>query len=144
MATHQKKHIQNRGDRELIFKDQSQEYATILSEVGDCRFEVQLLNGEKFKAKLTGSLIRGPNKQFVRKGDNVLIGKDINDTERDKWYIQHKYPSEDWKKLGKQGELKVIKTKEDTNVGGTAIVMEGEAVQETHQVDIDDDFIDNL
>lgn len=144
MATHLKKHTQNRGDRELIFKDKSQEYAVILNSLGEYRFEVQGLNGEKFKAKLTGNLIRGPNKQYVQKGDNVLIGKDINDTERDKWYIQHKYSSDDWKKLGKQGELKVIKTKEDTNVGGTAIVMEGEAVQETHQVDIDDDFIDNL
>ena len=144
MATHQKRYNQSRGERELIFKDKSQEYAVILAPVGEYRFEVQMLNGEKVKAKLAGNLIKGPNKTFVQKCDNVLIGKDINDTEKDKWYIQHKYSADDWKKLGKQGELKVVKTKEDTNVGGTAIIMEGEAEQETKEVDLDDDFIDNI
>jgi translation initiation factor IF-1 len=144
MATHQKKHTQNKGIRELIFKDKSQEYAVILASIGDYRFDCQLLNGEKFKAKLVGGLISGPNRTRICKGDNVLVGRDINNTEKDKWYIQHKYSSDDWKNLGKQGELTVIRVNNATEVSGTTILMDGDIEQENKVVEIDDNFVDNI
>ena len=74
MATHQKKHMQSRGTKELIFRDgkEGEEYAEVLKAIGDCRFECQFLNTEITQAKLAGALIKGPRKQRIVIGDFVV------------------------------------------------------------------------
>ena len=57
MATHQKKHIkQSKFKKELRFRNEhdDEEYATIISEKGDARFECRLLDGSIAIAKAKG------------------------------------------------------------------------------------------
>lgn len=143
MATHQKKHIQNKGVRELIFRDpkKGQEYAVITRLFGDFRYECQLLNGEKVKARAPGRLTKGPKKTVFLKDTYILIEKDFSTTEKDKWEIVHKYSNEDWNSLARQGEHKIIKNNENNEV---AIIMEGEADNNDAIEVIDEDYINNI
>lgn len=144
MATHQKKHMQVRGTKELIFRDEKEgeEYAEVLKSVGDCRFDCKFLNGETTKAKLAGVLIKGPKKQRVVPGDHVLLARSEATTEKDNYYIIHKYSSDDYKKLAKNGEFVQVNTNQD---GGTNVVMAGEATSKAvNEADVTDDFIDNI
>lgn len=144
MATHQKKHMQVRGTKELIFRDEKEheEYAVVLKSVGDCRFECKFLNGETTNAKLCGALISGPKKQRIVVGDNVLMKKSEATTEKNNYYIIHKYSQDDYKKLAKNGEFTQVNTKTD---GGTNVVMSGETVSKTiNEADVTDDFINDI
>ena len=144
MATHQKKHMQTRGTKELVFRDQKEgeEYAEVLKASGDCRFECTLLNGEKVTAKLTGVLIKGPKKQRVVAGDFVLLQLSGATTEKNTYYIIHKYSPDDKKKLAKNGELTMVSNNTE---GGTNVVMAGDANTQTiADADVTDDFIDNI
>jgi translation initiation factor IF-1 len=144
MATHQKKHMQIRGTKELIFCDEKagEKYAEVLKSVGECRFECKFLNDEKTNAKLAGNLIKGPKKQRIVPGDCVLLKLDESTTGKDNYYIIHKYSPDDKKKLAKNGEFVQVNTKQDT---GTNVVMAGEATTKTvNEADVTDDFIDNI
>jgi translation initiation factor IF-1 len=144
MATHQKKHMQSRGTKELIFRDEKEgeEYAEVLKAIGDCRFECQFLNTETTQAKLAGALIKGPRKQRIVVGDFVLLTRNQSTTEKDTYYIIHKYTSDDKKKLAKNGEFAQVNTNQD---GGTNVVMAGDATTKVvHDTDVTDAFIDNI
>lgn len=146
MATHQKKHVQKRCaiTKELITRDENlgEKYAEVVRPSGDCRFVCRLLDNSTTNAVLIGRLVKGPKKQRINIGDFVLIQALECHTEKEKYYIIHKYTPEEKKKLTKNGELAQVKTLE-TN--GTVVVMENEvsniSVVETL---IDDDFIDNI
>lgn len=146
MATHQKKHVQNRGTitKELIIRDESlgEKYAEVVRPSGDCRFVCRLLDSSTTNAVLIGRLIKGPKKQRINIGDFVLIQALECHTEKEKYYIIHKYTPEEKKKLTKNGELAQVKTSEDT---GTVVVMESEVSNiSVAETPIDDDFIDNI
>jgi hypothetical protein len=90
---------------------------------------------------LKGSLIKGPGKKRVDKGDLVLLEKDPTTTEKDKFVIIWKYSEEEKKKLTKMGELKgIAPTNEDTNLNnGTNIQFEGDNnVKEEEEINIAD------
>jgi len=141
MATHQKKHVQIKGTKELVLRDEKagEVYGDVLTPVGDCRFECQLLNGEKVIASLRGSLVKGPKKQFIKKEDFVLL----QITEDKTYYIIHKYSPDDKKKLARQGELNTIS---NTNEGGTKITMASDlgGAKAIDDDDIDDIFISSI
>jgi initiation factor 1A len=146
MATHQKKHVQKRGTntKELITRDESlgEKYAEIVKATGDCRFDCRFLDGSTTNAALQGRLIKGPNKQRVVAGDFVLLQALDCHTEKDKYFIIHKYSPDDKKKLAKNGELAQIRTSEEA---GTTVMMEGEVTNKVvAEAEIDDDFIDNI
>ena len=146
MATHQKKHVQNRGTitKELITQNESlgEKYAEVVRPTGDCRFDCRLLDGSTTNAVLTGRLVKGPKKQRINIGDFVLIQALECHTEKEKYYIIHKYTPDEKKKLAKNGELAQVKTSEDT---GTVVVMESEVSNiSVAETPIDDDFIDNI
>lgn len=142
MATHQKKHVKIRGTKELLTKEKGEEYGEVVDIEGGCRFKCQLLNTNTVLAKLAGRLIKGPNKQMIGKGDFVLLQLDTVTTEKDNYYIIHRYSPEDKKKLMKQGELTQIKNLNET---GTNVVMQGDVINNTiTEVDVDDVFIDNI
>jgi initiation factor 1A len=146
MATHQKKHVQKRGTntKELITRDESlgEKYAEVVRPTGDCRFDCQFIDGSTTNAVLAGRLVKGPNKQRIASGDFVLLQAIDCHTEKEKYYIIHKYSPDEKKKLAKNGELTQVRTSEEA---GTTVMMEGEvttkAVAET---EIDDDFIDSI
>lgn len=145
MATHQKKHIKNNNsNKELVFKsdEYSEEYAEIISARGDARFDIKFVtSGISGIARAKGSIIKGPKKQRLAKGDIVLIQSD-GSTNDEKYYIIHKYSPEDVKRLRKSGELAQIKTQ--SNIGAT-VAFEGDTIARAQEeVVIDDDFIANL
>lgn len=146
MATHQKKHVQKRGaiTKELITREDTlyEKYAEITRPTGDCKFDCRLLDGSITNATLVGRLVKGPKKQRINIGDFVLIQALECHTEKEKYYIIHKYTPEEKKKLIKNGELAQVKTTEDI---GTTVVMEGDVSNITiAETQIDDDFIDSI
>jgi hypothetical protein len=141
--THIKKHTQNRGINELIYKQGKEEYAyiEILNGGSPPRFVCRTLMDKTVNAYLKGSLIKGPGKKRVDKGDLVLLEKDPTTTEKDKFVIIWKYSEEEKKKLTKMGELKgIAPTNEDTNLNnGTNIQFEGDNnVKEEEEINIAD------
>lgn len=146
MATHQKKHVQKRCaiTKELITRDDTlyEKYAEITRPTGDCKFDCRLLDGSITNATLVGRLVKGPKKQRINVGDFVLIQALECHTEKEKYYIIHKYTPDEKKKLIKNGELAQVKTTEDI---GTTVVMEGDVSNITiAETQIDDDFIDSI
>jgi translation initiation factor IF-1 len=142
MATHQKKHNkQPKFKKELRFKnDHNEEYATIISEKGDARFECKLLDGSITIAKAKGSLSRGPKKERLLVDDFVLLQLD-ECTSVKKYYLIHKYSPEDKKNLKKMGELALFVDKTEKQED---IIFETDIVDEIDNVTIDDDFIANI
>jgi initiation factor 1A len=146
MATHQKKHVQKHCTitKELVTKDDTlhEKYAEITRPTGDCKFDCRLLDGSITNATLVGRLVKGPKKQRINIGDFVLIQALECHTEKEKYYIIHKYTPDEKKKLIKNGELAQVKTTEDI---GTTVVMEGDVSNITiAETQIDDDFIDSI
>lgn len=146
MATHQKKHIKNTGtkSKELLVKQEGEEYAEVLKAIGsDARFSCKLYDGNKeVTAKLTGRLIKGPHKQRIVTGDLVLLQLDESTSDK-KYFVIHKYSSDDKKQLAKNGEFKHITSTE--TVGETVVAMEDEVTNTvTINQEVDEDFIDDI
>lgn len=142
MATHIKKHIKrSKFSNELRFKKESEgeDYAEIISEKGDARFECKLLDGSIVISKAKGSISRGPKKEKLSKNDFVLLQKD-ECTSQKKFYLIHKYSPEDKKKLAKMGELTQIKESEDVMVAFEDDIVDAKI----NEVVIDDDFIASI
>ena len=147
MATHQKKHIKTNFNRELVLCSipEVEFYGQITNGKGDARFEVKLLESNMLiLAKLTGSLIKGPRKQRVNKDDFVLIQKNLDSN--DKYYIIHKYTTDDIKKLKKLGEIKMSKINiDDDDESGVDIIFDGDCLDNNiDEIEINDDFIANI
>lgn len=148
MATHQKKHVKNKGARVLEFKGKDQEYAHILKNNGGSPpiFDCQLLDGRSIQAFLPGRLQKkGSDYIFIKKDTKVLIEKDQCNTEK-KWHIVHIYKDDEWNALAKGGHLNIIKTVNNQTTTGTLIVTQNEAEQNRRdqEVEIDDSLIDNI
>ena len=149
--THQKKHVKRKNnDFILKIESENQEYAEVIAPKGCSRFEVRIIkNNEIINAKLRGSLSHGPGKQRIEKNNYVLIHLDKTTTDGDKYFIIHKYSSEDVKKLHKMGELAHFKLNNDNNNDDnnddnddffeTDIVS-----QKLDEIVINEDFINNI
>jgi translation initiation factor 1A len=86
--------------RDLIFKEEGQQYATVDKMLGDCR---TLLICEDGKNRL--GIIRGAmkKKEWIQPGDLVLVS--LRTFQDDKLDIIHKYNDEEMRKLKKKGYL---------------------------------------
>ena len=96
---------------------------------------------KSINAYLKGSLVKGPGKKRVDKGDLVLLEKDPTTTETDKYIIIWKYSEEEKKKLTKLGELKTISIINEaaSGGGGANIQFEGDVKQgEEEEINIED------
>ena len=139
MATHQKKHVKNKQSKYIEFilrsENDNEEYAEVVAAKGsDARFEVIIISsGLSVMAKAKGSLIKGPRKKKIEKGNIVLIQKDNTFTAEDKYYIIHKYDKPDVDNLEKSGEFKLMvpNSYSNDNIG-------------VNLDEIDDDFISNI
>ena len=140
MSTHQKKHVKKHGSlntKELIVKENNicEKYGEITSLLGNCQFNCRLLDGSTIKAKLRGKLKSGREKQRINIGDLVLIELSECTTEKNIYYIIHKYTPEHRKTLISKGELTQVKTTLDIE---TTVLMEGEIKnKETQNNEID-------
>lgn len=142
--THQSKHKKNTGSNELQYRQDGEEYATINGDKGNARFEVTLYaTNQVAMAKARGSIIRGPKKQRLEKGDLVLLQRDDNTTGSDKYFILLKYSQDEVKRLRKAGELTQIK--EANQEDKVTVAFENDIiVKKQEEIEIDDDFIANL
>lgn len=140
MATHQKKHIKTKGIRDFIEKLPGEEYAFIETPLGGAppRFLCRGIGNKEINTHLKSGLAKGPNRVRIVKGDLVLLEKDPNTTEKDKYIIIWKYTEEEKKKLLKSGALANLSPiNKDESGGGAVFVGEG-AEEEEKEINIED------
>lgn len=97
-----KKHTDN-GDKELLLKEDGQEYAQVTDVLGNCRFRLLCSDGKERLGILRGKMRK---RQWVRRGDFVIVGiREFNDStkdsEKDKCDIFHVYHSSQASKIRK-------------------------------------------
>jgi translation initiation factor IF-1 len=148
MATHQKKHVKNKGDKELLKIEDpiGQVYATVKAALGNCTFTCTLLNGEEIRSTLCGKMMRNKsNANMVRAGDFVLLDKEIHALSKPTYEIKAKYTESEKKELKKQGQIvdSHVRVNPDAPVGSTQVLFEGEqAAEEGNKSDDDIDIND--
>ncbi|KAG2307214.1 hypothetical protein Bca4012_083781 [Brassica carinata] len=86
--------------RELIFKEDGQEYAQVLRMLGNGRCEAMCIDGTKRLCHIRGKMHK---KVWIAAGDIVLVG--LRDYQDDKAYVILKYMSDEAKLLKAYGEL---------------------------------------
>ncbi len=146
--THLRKHIKRRGFKEKEFikkEDNTEEYAEVIGAEGETRFKCQLLNGEQTIVKLKGSLKKGPHKQYVKKGDAVLVQKVLSaDPAEEKYQIINRFTPDEKKKLIKSGEWKEFKINTNAVITETTVIMDTEVSNITHEKELTLDEIMDL
>ncbi|CEH13427.1 eukaryotic translation initiation factor eif-1a [Ceraceosorus bombacis] len=92
---------ENEGEkRELVFKDEGQEYAQVLKMLGNGRLEAQCFDGEKRLAHIRGKLRK---KVWINQGDIILLS--LRDFQDDKADVIQKYSADEARDLKQYGEL---------------------------------------
>ena len=94
----------NRGaagsKRDLLLKEEGQEYATITRMLGNSRVECHLCEGGNAMGRIRGGM-RG--RVWINQGDIVLVG--VKEFQKDKVDILHKYLPDEARELKKLGEI---------------------------------------
>ncbi|KAJ9115925.1 hypothetical protein QFC22_005068 [Naganishia vaughanmartiniae] len=86
--------------RELVFKEDGQEYAQVTKMLGNGRLEAQCFDGEKRLAHIRGKMRK---KVWINQGDIILIS--LRDFQDDKADVIVKYTVEEARNLKQYGEL---------------------------------------
>lgn len=124
--------------RELIFKEENEDYARVVKMLGNCNVQVKPSDGgDLIIAHIRGTMVK--RKVWVSVGDLVLIS--LRDYQDDKADVVHLYKPDEVSRLKAYGELK-----EDSGSGGkiggseeTDAIMEfDEDAQVEFDIDIDD------
>jgi len=108
----------NEGEekREIIFKEDGQEYGQVIRMLGNGRLEAQCFDGTKRLCHIRGKLRK---KVWVNQGDIILIGlRDFQDGKAD---VILKYNADEARQLKTYGELP-----ENTKINENAVGEEGE------------------
>ncbi|KAJ3102523.1 Translation initiation factor 1A [Physocladia obscura] len=102
------------GDkRELVFKEEGQEYASVTKMLGNGWVETQCMDGEKRLGHIRGAFRK---KVWIAAGDLVLLGlRDYQDNKAD---IILKYTSDEARMLKSYGELPESVKVNENDVGG--------------------------
>ncbi|CCE81961.1 Piso0_002646 [Millerozyma farinosa CBS 7064] len=86
--------------RELIYKEEGQEYAQITKMLGNGRIEVSCFDGIKRMGHIRGKLRK---KVWMGQGDIILVS--LRDFQDDQCDVVHKYNSDEARTLKNVGEL---------------------------------------
>lgn len=86
--------------RELIYKEDGQEYAQITKMLGNGRIEVSCFDGEKRMGHIRGKLRK---KVWMAQGDIILVS--LRDFQENQCDVIHKYNSDEARTLKSVGEL---------------------------------------
>ncbi|KAI8364792.1 uncharacterized protein BYT42DRAFT_169842 [Radiomyces spectabilis] len=107
---------ENEGDkRELVFKDEGQEYAQVLKMLGNGRLEAQCFDGTKRLGLIRGKMRK---KVWINQGDIILLS--LREYQDDKADVIGKYSPEEARQLKNYGELPdTTKINEAETFGGT-------------------------
>lgn len=94
------KNISEQEKRELVFKEDGQEYAQVMKMLGNGRLEAKCFDGEVRLAHIRGKLRK---KVWILQGDIVLLGlRDFQDAKAD---VILKYNAEEARNLRAYGEI---------------------------------------
>ncbi|KAJ5670658.1 uncharacterized protein N7477_006021 [Penicillium maclennaniae] len=86
--------------RELIFKEEGQEYAQVVKMLGNGRLEALCFDGEKRLAHIRGKMRK---KVWINQGDIILLS--LRDYQDEKGDVIMKYTSDEARSLKAYGEL---------------------------------------
>ncbi|WWC68860.1 translation initiation factor eIF-1A [Kwoniella pini CBS 10737] len=115
--------------RELIFKEDGQEYAQVVKMLGNGRLEAKCLDGETRLAQIRGQMRK---KVWIVVGDIILLS--LRDFQDDRADVIHKYTADEARNLKTYGELKDFTLVENAEAGSD----EEEEGIEFEEADIDD------
>uniref|UniRef100_A0A8H7XZX2 Eukaryotic translation initiation factor 1A n=3 Tax=Agaricales TaxID=5338 RepID=A0A8H7XZX2_PSICU len=119
--------------RELVFREDGQEYAQVIKMLGNGRLEAQCFDGEKRLAHIRGKMRK---KVWINQGDIVLLS--LRDFQDDKADVIVKYTADEARNLKAYGELPENAKINETDTFGEE---DGECTFEfgdEGEVDIDD------
>lgn len=94
------KNVNGGQKRELIYKEEGQEYAQITKMLGNGRLEVTCFDGIKRMGHIRGKLRK---KVWMGQGDIILVS--LRDFQDDQCDVVHKYNSDEARTLKSNGEL---------------------------------------
>jgi translation initiation factor 1A len=97
--------------RELVYKDDGQEYAVVTKMLGNGRCELQCLDGVQRLGNIRGKL---KHKVWIKLSDHVLVG--LREFQDKKCDILHKYTQEEVRNLrcyGEIGDIDEVEEEED-------------------------------
>ncbi|GAA93780.1 hypothetical protein E5Q_00426 [Mixia osmundae IAM 14324] len=117
--------------RELVFKEDGQEYAQVTKMLGNGRLEAQCFDGEKRLAHIRGKMRK---KVWINQGDIILIS--LRDFQDDKADVIQKYSPDEARNLKAYGELPDTAKINETDAFGE----EGDDAD----VDFEEEDIDDL
>ncbi|CAN3359103.1 eukaryotic translation initiation factor 1A [Diutina catenulata] len=128
--------------RELIYRDEGQEYGQVTKMLGNGRIEVSCFDGIKRMGHIRGKLRK---KVWMSQGDIILVS--LRDFQEDQCDVVHKYNSEEARTLKNMGELpenaKINETDtfggdEDDDVNFEFGAADSDSEDEDSELDIDD------
>lgn len=102
--------------RELVYKEDGQEYAQVVRMLGNGRLEAQCIDGKKRLCHIRGKMRK---KVWVAQGDIVLVG--LRDYQDEKADVIMKYTADEARVLKTYGELP-----ENIRINDTDVIFEGE------------------
>ncbi|GLC46819.1 Eukaryotic translation initiation factor 1A, X-chromosomal [Pleodorina starrii] len=114
--------------RELVYKEDGQEYAQVIRMLGNGRLEAQCIDGKKRLCNIRGKMRK---KVWVAQGDIVLVG--LRDYQDDKADVIMKYTADEARVLKQYGELP-----EHIRINDTDVIFEGEDKENQEYFDFDD------
>ncbi|KAI3888861.1 hypothetical protein MKX03_036045 [Papaver bracteatum] len=120
--------------RELVFKEDGQEYAQVLRMLGNGRCEAMGIDGVKRLCHIRGKLHK---KVWISGGDIILVG--LRDYQDDKADIILKYNSDESRLLKAYGELPA-----NTKINEGTIDQEEDRSDEENNLVFEDENIDRI
>jgi translation initiation factor 1A len=115
MATHKKRNTKQHGHSELVLKEDGQEYAKVISLVGEGRLMAQCMDGVERLCHIRGALKK---KVWILKDDMILIS--LRDFQDEKADVLVKYTEQEVRTLRSMGEINMQtdkKTDNNTTIG---------------------------
>jgi translation initiation factor 1A len=116
MATHTKRHKQDQPHREMLVKEDGQEYATVIKLVGEGRLVAKCGDGVERLCHIRGTLKK---KVWIIQGDTILIGlRDFQDGKAD---VIAKYSDQEVRMLRSMGEIQSTEKQSETELDVTEV-----------------------
>ena len=114
--------------RELVYKEDGQEYAQVIRMLGNGRLEAQCIDSKKRLCHIRGKMRK---KVWVASGDIILVG--LRDYQDDKADVIMKYTADEARVLKLYNELP-----EHIRINDTDVMLEGEDKENQEYFDFDD------
>lgn len=114
--------------RELVYKEDGQEYGQVMRMLGNGRLEAQCIDGKKRLCHIRGKMRK---KVWVGQGDIVLVG--LRDYQDEKADVIMKYTADEARVLKQYGELP-----EHLRINDTDVQIDGEDNENAEFFDFDD------